>query len=234
MILWKDSEAYSIARQSDAEGSRYAFVVEVKKPPPLDRWSLIDGDCIHNLRSALDALIYALAVRDSGSNPPPVERSLQFPITGSVGDFNRSLAMIRPLAPGTQTRIERAQPYNRWHPQLPPLLCLLNKFDNLDKHRLLNVVIANAAQGHLRFDYTGYELPSFKLFHHSGAIESGAELAYVMFTPPKPDVNCKYEATIVISIAHPAGPSGRTTGELIYILEVLIEEVRGIVDRIIL
>lgn len=229
--LWAKSDPCAISKQCNAEGSRYSFSVEIKKPPSLNQWSLIAGDCVHNLRSALDNLVYALAIRDSGNDPPPSADRLQFPIADDNGAFVKQGFRIAPLSDATQARIERAQPYNRPHQELPPLLSLLRDFNNLDKHRLLNVVIANVQQGHIRLEYPGEDayIPFVEFGCNLGAIENGAEIAYALVSPPKLGMDYKYKASIVISIGHAAGPSGRTLGELVYILDILIEEVRDVI-----
>jgi hypothetical protein len=41
--------------------TRYSFIIRELRRPAFKRWALIAGDCIHNLRSALDHLVYAIA-----------------------------------------------------------------------------------------------------------------------------------------------------------------------------
>ena len=54
ITAWSDSDPYSVVRQRNAEATRYSVIVKVEKEPPLERWALITGDCVHNLRAALD------------------------------------------------------------------------------------------------------------------------------------------------------------------------------------
>jgi hypothetical protein len=232
IIAWNKGQPYIVSKKSDAEGRRHSLVVEIKNAP-LDRWALIAGDCIHNLRSVLDNLVYAVAVRESRVSPPPKARTLQFPIAESSQIFAKQNWRIASLSSKVQARIEGAQPYNRPHPELPPLLGILSEFDDFDKHRLLNVVFANVAHGKFSFTGVGQQpiIPS-AFGYHPGTVESGAEFAWFTMQPPKRDVDYKYEATFVVSVTHSAGPSGRTTGELGYVLEILIAEVRRIVDDI--
>jgi hypothetical protein len=237
LIAWKESQPYIVTKQSDSEGKRHGLIVRFNKWPPLDRLAILAGDCVHNLRAALDSLVYAAAIRDSGANPPPNFKALQFPITDDSVAFGiEQKRRLVPLSAHTQARIERAQPYNRSHADLPPLLRILADFDNIDKHRLLNLVIANVSQGKFSFtpprDQLIFVPPTIEYL--IGAIESGAEFAWFTLNPPQRDVHYNYEATFVISVAHAAGPSGRVWGELGYILEVLIAEVRRIIDTVIL
>ena len=85
--LWTGDKPYGIRRECRLEGKRHVIIVDILKAPPLDRWSLIAADCVGNLRSTLDHLVYALAVRNTGKNPPPDARKLQFPICDTETSF---------------------------------------------------------------------------------------------------------------------------------------------------
>lgn len=236
LMAWKQTQPYTVSRTSDPEGGRHALIVEIKGQPPLDRLSVVTGDCVHNLRSALDNVVYAVAVEESGADPPPGFTDLQFPIADTGVKFAKQSRRIARLSAKAQSRIVAAQPYNRPHAELPPLLRLLADFDNADKHRLLNVVIANVAGG--RFSFTtpsdqAIFIPPHVGFHF-GPIKSGAEFARFTLHPPKRDIDYRYQADFVISIAHAAGPNGRTSSELGYVLEVMIAEVKRIVESMIL
>jgi hypothetical protein len=73
------------SREKDAGGRRHSLILRVLKLPALERWSLVAADCVHNLRCALDHLVYAIAVYESGQDPPPNHRGLQFPIAERQG-----------------------------------------------------------------------------------------------------------------------------------------------------
>ena len=76
---WVDSDPYVIGKKVNTDGSRHSnFIKDIKTNPPLDRWSCIVGDCIHNLRSALDHFIYAAAIRESGRIPLPTTDRCSF------------------------------------------------------------------------------------------------------------------------------------------------------------
>src|SRR5215467_14021897 len=60
--------------KGDPDGTRY--VARVQNPPtiPSVEWALLIGDCVHNLRSALDYLVWEMAGAD------PNDRMTMFPI----------------------------------------------------------------------------------------------------------------------------------------------------------
>src|SRR4051812_20390656 len=71
----------SVVSEQQAEPNTYHLRLRLKQLPP-PRWSALLGDFLHNTRSSLDCLIFALLVERS---PRPLttrqERLAQLPIT---------------------------------------------------------------------------------------------------------------------------------------------------------
>ncbi len=63
--------------------------------------SVIFGEWLHNLRSALDATLYELAVHDTGQNPPSQAGRRQFPVVTdpNSSEGRRSLVSLSRLSP---------------------------------------------------------------------------------------------------------------------------------------
>ena len=80
IVAWRDSNSYRITRKANAEFTEQSFIISVLKQSDFQRLSLFTGDAIHDLRSALDHLVYAIAVFRTGQNPLPNPRDLNFPI----------------------------------------------------------------------------------------------------------------------------------------------------------
>ena len=132
--------------------------VAKKKPVPMEH-SLLLGEALYHLRSALDACIYQASVYASGMNPPPDENKLEFPICSDRNEFPR-LAKRRLFAipQDLQDLVERVQPYNT--PALPShdmirsvnrTLGILNDLARKDRHRTLHVVGSWVTKVHPRF-----------------------------------------------------------------------------------
>jgi len=68
--LWRDNKPYRISRERSPDFTRFYLAVRIDKQLNFLDWTLVIGDCIHNLRSALEHLVYAIAIHESGSNPP--------------------------------------------------------------------------------------------------------------------------------------------------------------------
>lgn len=227
---WVDGDPYVIRRKLNADGSRHSLVVEdIKTEPTLDRWGLILGDCIHNLRSTLDNFVYALAIHETGQDPPADKKILQFPITDKPEDFPKQLWRLKSLSAHMQAAIERVQPYNRRHPSLPPLLALLRDLDDFDKHRLLNVVIFQVGEGEFSFRLppgSGKPVVDFR----KERLERGAEMVWFTVSPPQPDLQYDHKAAIVVTIGHIPGPSGNGRTEAPVVIHSLITEVKKVIE----
>lgn len=112
--------------------------------PP--RISLICGDIIHNIRCALDHLVWQLVLID-GNEP---DRWNSFPIYAKAEDFESRVKFPKDpkrsplhgidLNGEAWALIEREQPYNRWKLGKDPaghVLSGLAFMSNVDKHRTL-------------------------------------------------------------------------------------------------
>jgi hypothetical protein len=113
---WVEECPYRTWSEPYIDSSKKLFWVEVLDTPPADKLSLIIGDCLHNLRSALDNLVYELAIAYIGIDPLPNDRAclLEFPIFGDREMKPRECRnKIGCSHPRAQTAIKELQPYNR-------------------------------------------------------------------------------------------------------------------------
>jgi hypothetical protein len=111
----------------------------------IERASLLFGDSIHNLRSALDHLVYTLArIHKKGEIEHP--RRLAFPVTDTEDNWRREAYRLSEVSPEDRAIIEWYQPYNALARASQPvgsptLLGYLRDLDDWDKHRLLTPVL---------------------------------------------------------------------------------------------
>lgn len=105
-------------------------------------WPLIVGDAVHDLRSALDHLMWQLAIKHLGRTPTKSEApNIQFPEIRKLGDFHRS-RFLRYVSPSDIDRLKAFQPYRRLKKgQLHPLPKLV-KLSNIDKHRKIHLLVS--------------------------------------------------------------------------------------------
>ena len=133
---WMKSNPLSVTPTIADDRLSWDLVVRTARPP-LEKWGMLYGDAIHNLRAALDNLVWGLAT--ASGTPPSKPRQVQFPIVEKEVDWVKGSRQIAELLPVAQHAIENIQPFKRGGehgtPEQDPLL-LLNWLSNTDKHRL--------------------------------------------------------------------------------------------------
>ena len=110
----------------------------------LNRWGLITGDAVHNLRGVLDHLVWQLALFKCKGNEPENPEQVQFPLYEHPSDtspenFAEGRA-LKHVAPDHRVIIERYQPYKETDVSgsfTPRPSFWLKKFSNRDKHRVI-------------------------------------------------------------------------------------------------
>jgi hypothetical protein len=116
------------------------LVIRMQKITPLDRaLPLAVGDCIHNARSALDHLVFQLAILNGAGSSAASTTS--FPVCLSAGALKKTVQhRIAPfISSAALAEIEKRQPYALGNAGRDDVLYVLAQLDNIDKHRLLIV-----------------------------------------------------------------------------------------------
>jgi hypothetical protein len=110
---------------------------QIREAPPL-RFGVILGDCVHNLRSALDHLICQLTLLDGGSMAD-CEKT-QYPIASKSEEQFEGMADYRipRLSRHHRAMVKQTQPYRAGDRAFAHPLSILAELSNADKHRLLN------------------------------------------------------------------------------------------------
>lgn len=183
---------------------------EFPEPPQLEQWGLALGECVHNLRSALDNLAYALARLEC--DPPQKPNQVAFPIYQDRAKFESKGSLnIRQLPSEAAQLIEQMQPFQRVSPPDPctsdrdPLV-LLQWLSNADKHRVPSVVLIAptqwthnvAAQFKSDEDATANVPPDVSIW--AGPLSPGVVLMEWRTNCPIDSVSGKYEGKAIVSI----------------------------------
>lgn len=138
------------------------YRIRVNSPPPSLEWGVSIGEVAHNLRSALDGLVYESTLlktkTPAGNTQYPIflngttikrmrgKRKELIPhFEGMRRGDGRS--MIRQLCEEHQTFIEGLQPYKRGRGGRNNPLFWLKQINNADKHRLIQAVGAKTGAG---------------------------------------------------------------------------------------
>jgi hypothetical protein len=142
--IWRESNPCRVWTEPDIQSGGKVVWAEVLKPPPITLAPVV-GDCLHNLRSALDNLAYELAVAHMKSRmSKSIAEDSGFPLYKTKSGFDRyGEPKIRGVHSDAGAIIERLQPYNRENrPGRISTLLLLSALSNSDKHRLAHLAAA--------------------------------------------------------------------------------------------
>ncbi len=138
------SPIFPVTTELQNEGTSYVFLVGATQPVP-ERFSVLIGEIVHQLRSSLDHLFAALILQ----NGRPVDHKDSFPIFDSVQRYKRacSLGMLDKVSATARAIIEKAQPCFASSTPLDTILCAVRDLNNADKHRMLVVLNSTGAIG---------------------------------------------------------------------------------------
>jgi len=185
-----NTRPYSVSLQNDPKTNDVIVEADALQEPP-SSWSVLIGDCVHNLRTALDYLVTQLVKAEGGT---PGNRH-EFPIAFDPGYYSEHVPRkLAGLSKGTVDLIETLQPYtgrNDWRQDL----LVLHDLDRYDKHRFLQVTayvlgfwrIITAASN-------GVATPSYTVPPLGGRFEPGQEIGRVTFESSDP--NAKLEVRV--------------------------------------
>ena len=146
-IFRKKTNNKIVRAEFNPKTGKDVYRVSMKVSPPLE-WGVLLGEIAHNLRSALDGVVYQLALL----NTKTPARKTQFPIflvgrterkrSGNlIPHFEREgRGMIGDLGKEHQALIKRLQPYKSGREGRNSPLWHLYEINNADKHRLIQVV----------------------------------------------------------------------------------------------
>lgn len=125
-----------ITKENNPDTSGVKLIAEFSEPPLI--LSIFAGDCLHNLRSALDHLVWQLVVTNPIPSVPSVNN--QFPICSDPKAWDSAVNTKRGRLDGVPSKavaiIEEFQPYHFTPDTIHPLTWLRD-LSNLDKHQTL-------------------------------------------------------------------------------------------------
>lgn len=165
------------------------------------RIGTIAGDCFHNLRSALDFVMWQLILKhweESGTTPPSdpgvLARLPTFPLARddqTMEDFEKGVRQIPVLSESAKSRIVEVHDFAENGAQ--PYLRSLRVLSNFDKHRVLLIARARVYLQAARFrvDPTASNVRVERLLRPTDPFDDGTEFAAIRFDPMRPDAEVK-------------------------------------------
>jgi hypothetical protein len=139
-----ETRPYRITFDADVETGYQIVRVQLQPIPQAIKWGVQIGEIVHNLRSALEHVVWQ-ATEANGN--VPVERVTGFPMCTTRDDFlangrGKGQPMIRSVSDPVRALIDRLQPFHQRETGDKPeahVLYVLNELWNIDKHRLLHL-----------------------------------------------------------------------------------------------
>jgi len=172
-------------RRFDPDSKEIVWTAEEIVPVLDPNWPLMIGECVYNLRCALDHLWWALAIDHLGREPTDVEaKAIQFPILTKVPpekfEDHRFLAHV---ADDVVTKAKNAQLFDRSE-GAEPLLAVLADLSNHDKHRRIEPTFFRASN-------VGIQIGDVRCVdcHVPKSDEEGAEWAVTIGFPDWEELN---------------------------------------------
>ena len=218
-FLDNEADPYEIALNVQDDGTGTLSVYPAEHMPVSDL-SLELGEMLYQLRAALDAIVYGLAIIDSGSDPPPNEHRIEFPIRREEpDDFDDLRWKAGPLTDEHWDMIKSVQPYRAreqedWHINFVyDSLALINDWARIDRHRRLHVVGSWASNanpeifvplpGELRWIAITWD----------GVLEEEGEIATFFIEHWQPGMEISANPNLAIDIALRDAPDPRDDGD---------------------
>jgi hypothetical protein len=184
---------------------RQQLIIRCPKPRPIDpSLSLAIGDCVHNLRSALDHLAFQLAVLNGKAKE--AETMISFPVFLCDKKYQGFIGKkVEPFIDrGALALIQELQPYYAGNLGKDDILWVLSQLDVIDKHRMIVAV-----SRHLRPEGFSVRVPGGEFFENDlptsewKPMEDGTEIIRFDLTgaiPAEGKVEVKLKVASIVSL----------------------------------
>jgi hypothetical protein len=236
LTAYKNPNPYEIRREENPNTGLSFWITLTEKPP--DDIALAAGDCVHNLRSALDHIIYELschtAKEDVGGTEFPIFKNPKNwdAKDAKTGDFKpfSGCYKLRAVPKAARDRIEVLQPYRGLDAMYWTRERLLNvhQLDIADKHRNLNLAVANVPETGVAYGHDG---PQMRVIYvHTGRLNEGTEALLLRFHPSV-DLKVKVQPYTFLEVVFADAPVeewevGSTLQSLVVGVDAVLREIR--------
>ena len=193
---------YAVGRDLEDEGAKhlYRFTRYTEVPPKI---GLRVGDAVHNLRSSLDHLAFALA--NKGAEAQGITMSLkdetgvQFPIVSTPDKFKDQIdrGRLKYVDAGAVNEICLLQPFRLGANYAHDRLFLISELDNADKHRKL---AASACVVYLDTDMVPHNVPMPKIPFPPSQWGLGAVVVAFVFPTPQPEMDMHFDPPFSVAL----------------------------------
>jgi hypothetical protein len=203
ITAWLESNPHVVVFQCNHQCTKFWLTLRVNgAKPDFERWSLMVGDCVTNLRDTLDHLIYAIAHLSNSPNPTKSDRAAFIIRKLEVNFDTDAKTRLCSVPDVVENAVRRYQPFNRSHSLLPPLLGILAELANGNKHKMLSLMMTTPASLDINLIDEAPERQggvTFEIFHSD--LEDGSPIAIWQFPRPAPNLKFNRESKIALHVA---------------------------------
>jgi len=184
---WQASRPHRYERSDQVSsiferGLQVEWRLRVEHPIP-ERWSVLLGDVLTNLRGALDHALWAAVQAHSGQPAQP--NRIQFPIDTSRRDFRQHAKELEELVhPDVWRLIEKVQPFRSGDGATGHPLERLRWLSNMDKHRFLHLVTTISLPLGTTVVEAEPPMPILSEWHKEGPLRDGDILLRLVLRRP--------------------------------------------------
>lgn len=177
---WTEDRPYEVTLDKEGDTGEQVCHIHIERHPPLE-WSILIGEIIYGLRSALDHAVYALSIPESGEPP----KGTEFPIFKDEPAFRNEkrpggLWKLRGLSENTAAIevIDAIQPFRQTggEPERH-ILWVLQGLCNADKHRSLNLTSIALGASNFTLEAAGGVTVKRSQVRADGPVKDGDEIA---------------------------------------------------------
>lgn len=205
---WSTGEHIDIAKRLQPEPHVWVYHLVYKQPMPVG-WSILLGEIVHNLRSALDNAVYLIAVAHGGDGG-----TTAFPIFADESEFKaRGAYRIKSLPEHARSFIESVQPFSS-EAVIPHVLRSVDKLWNLDKHRAVQPWGIQISERSIDWTIEPEGIVVVEEVWATGVIHHGTEALRMTLSGHPYKVGMKGHLTYQVAIDDPTDPAGKYDGTL--------------------
>lgn len=229
ILAFEATDPYHVPVEIDAQTGHEVYRFYLREPIPVE-WAAILGDCIHNLRSALDLLANALVTHNGGTPGTytvfPISSAAHYSASDIASALQGASVSAIALVKGMKPYQGGTDPFWRLH-----------RLDIADKHRLLVPVAARQETFSVRSDirsigtehYPEPQMTTVRALNPRFPLKNGDVVLCYQRPPAEPDFEDKTEFAFGFAIAFGEGQvfDGQT---VIPTLKQLVEFTEGIVE----
>ena len=232
------SNPYPVKKHVDESTHTYRFDMQVRREPPKIELGLLIGDCVHNMRAAIDHVAWSLATAHSGEDLD--DKDTLFPIALDPSKFRNARHRIARMSPRARALVRWLQPFRRPEPERVALAAL-HALDIVDKHKLNAVTAALMRESSINISDQGWVQCEPQTHWRIGAVADGATLLEVELRDlrpapnaprgwvPRMDVKAKFPIDLVFGHEVPV-LNGQPITDTLKLMRASVDRIISLVD----